>query len=109
MPARPRLRGAPGGAAPQLGFLPRNEIRGHIVSNPATIWSNASPRAWRDFHLPALRRLVCIFREWRAMRRAERELYALDDRMLKDIGVARGGIPFTVRAWRSASLSQLPF
>lgn len=79
------------------------------MSNPATILLNASPRAWRDFHLPALRQMARIFNDWRAMRRAERELYALDDRTLRDIGIARGEIPFTVRGRRSAPLSQLPF
>ena len=78
------------------------------MSNPATILMNASPRAWRDFHLPALRQMARIFADWRAMRRAERELYALDDRTLKDIGIAREEIHFTVRERRSAPLSQFP-
>lgn len=79
------------------------------MSNPATIWSNASPRAWRDFHLPALWQMVRTFRNWQAMRRAEHELNALDDRTLKDIGITREEIHFTVRGRRSAPLSQLPF
>ena len=79
------------------------------MSNPATIWSNASPRAWRDFHLPALRQMVRTFANWRAMRRAEGELCALDDRTLKDIGITREEIHFTVRERRSSPLSQLPF
>lgn len=79
------------------------------MSNPATIWSNASPRAWRDFHLPALRQMARIFGNWRAMRRAERELYALDDRTLKDIGLARCEIHSAVRERQSVPLSQLPF
>jgi uncharacterized protein YjiS (DUF1127 family) len=36
----------------------------------------------------------------RALRRAERELMSLDDRMLHDIGVTRGEIPAAVRRAR---------
>lgn len=79
------------------------------MSNPATIWSNASPRAWRDFHLPALRHAAGAFRKWRAVCRAERELYALDDRMLKDIGIARSEIHTAVRERQSGPLPLLPF
>ncbi len=79
------------------------------MSNPATIWSNASPRAWRDFHLPALRHMARAFREWRAVRRAERELHALDDRVLKDIGIARSEIHSAVRDRQSGPLPLLPF
>jgi uncharacterized protein YjiS (DUF1127 family) len=53
--------------------------------------------------------MVRTFRNWRAMRRAEHELYALDDRTLKDIGMTREEVHFTVRGRRSAPLSQLPF
>ena len=79
------------------------------MSNPATMWSNASPRAWRDFHLPALRQMVRTFRNWRAMRRAERELYALDDRTLKDIGITREEIHFTFVDGAVRPVSPLPF
>jgi uncharacterized protein YjiS (DUF1127 family) len=79
------------------------------MSNPATIWSNASPRVWRDFHLPALRQMARIFSDWWAMRRAERELYALDDRTLKDIGIAREEIHSAVRERQSGPLPLLPF
>jgi uncharacterized protein YjiS (DUF1127 family) len=37
------------------------------------------------------------FRHWRRNRRAERELLALDDRLLKDIGVCRTEVPDAVR------------
>jgi uncharacterized protein YjiS (DUF1127 family) len=37
------------------------------------------------------------FRRWRRIRRAERELLALDDRLLKDIGICRAEIPHAVR------------
>ena len=79
------------------------------MSNPATILSNTSPRAWRDFHLPALRQAVRAFRKWRAVRRAERELHALDDRTLKDMGIARSEIPSAVRERQSSPLPLLPF
>jgi uncharacterized protein YjiS (DUF1127 family) len=41
--------------------------------------------------------LAAYIRE-RAIRRAEKELMDLDDRMLRDIGLARSEIPSTVRA-----------
>lgn len=67
------------------------------MDNPATIWSNASPRVWRDVYLPALRQMVRVLRNGRAARRAERELHALDDRTLKDIGLTRWEIHSAVR------------
>ena len=79
------------------------------MSNPATIWSNASPRAWRDFHLPALQHMARAFGKWRAVRRAERELRALDDRTLKDIGIARSEIHSAVRERQCAPFPLLPF
>jgi uncharacterized protein YjiS (DUF1127 family) len=39
--------------------------------------------------LPALRRLPAMFWEWRRRARSRRELLALDDHMLKDIGITR--------------------
>jgi uncharacterized protein YjiS (DUF1127 family) len=48
--------------------------------------------------LPAL--LRALRRRWRE-RRMARELEALDDAMLKDIGVHRGEIPSIVRARRA--------
>jgi uncharacterized protein YjiS (DUF1127 family) len=39
--------------------------------------------------LPALRRFSAMIREWRIHARSRRELLALDDRMLKDIGITR--------------------
>ena len=79
------------------------------MSNPATIWSNASPRAWRDFHLPALQHMARAFGKWRAVRRAERELHALDDRTLKDIGIARSEIHSAARERRSGLRPLLAF
>ena len=37
------------------------------------------------------------FREWRHHRRAERELEAMTDRELADLGVSRRDIPLVVR------------
>lgn len=45
----------------------------------------------------ALRGILFRFRHWRRSRRAERELLALDDRLLKDIGICRTDIPDAVR------------
>ena len=44
-----------------------------------------------------LRSGLVKFRHWRRSRRAERELLALDDRLLKDIGICRTDIPDAVR------------
>ena len=38
---------------------------------------------------PAVRRFSAMIREWRIHARSRRELLALDDRMLKDIGITR--------------------
>jgi len=38
---------------------------------------------------PAVRRFSAMIREWRRRARSRRELLALDDRMLKDIGITR--------------------
>jgi uncharacterized protein YjiS (DUF1127 family) len=39
--------------------------------------------------LPAVRRIPAVIGEWRRRARSRRELLALDDHMLKDIGIAR--------------------
>ena len=39
--------------------------------------------------LPALRRFSAMIGEWRRRARSRRELLALDDHMLKDIGITR--------------------
>ncbi|HXE67852.1 MAG TPA: DUF1127 domain-containing protein [Hyphomicrobiaceae bacterium] len=41
--------------------------------------------------------MLVRFRHWKRSRRAERELLALDDRLLKDIGICRADIPDAVR------------
>jgi len=52
--------------------------------------------------------LVGRFENWRARERAYRELAALDDRSLADIGITRGDITFVLegRLSRSQLLSQ---
>ena len=50
-----------------------------------------------------LRGILFRFRHWRRSRRAERELLALDDRLLKDIGMCRTDIPDAVRGRRKVS------
>lgn len=82
---------------------------GRNVSNPATIWPYASPRVWRGAHLSALRQMVLSFRTWRAARRAERELHALDDRTLEDIGLARWQVRSAVREQRMSRARPLLF
>ena len=44
-----------------------------------------------------LRSTAAKIGNWRRMRRAERELLALDDRYLKDMGISRSDIPNAVR------------
>lgn len=55
-------------------------------------WSNLSPTRFYATLANSLRKKVAAFRANRAFRRAEAELMALDDRMLKDIGLYRGEI-----------------
>jgi uncharacterized protein YjiS (DUF1127 family) len=51
--------------------------------------------------------MLVRFRRWKRSRRAERELLALDDRLLKDIGICRTDIPDAVRG-HTYSLYTLP-
>jgi uncharacterized protein YjiS (DUF1127 family) len=44
--------------------------------------------------LPALRRASVMIGEWRRRARSRRELLALDDHMLKDIGITRVGAQY---------------
>ncbi|HVJ54528.1 MAG TPA: DUF1127 domain-containing protein [Aliidongia sp.] len=41
-----------------------------------------------------LNNAVAVFRRWQERQRVLNELYAMDDRMLADIGLRRGDIPF---------------
>ena len=48
----------------------------------------------------AARAIAAAFAEWRRLRRCERELQSLDDRILKDIGITRPSINAIVRHGR---------
>lgn len=54
-------------------------------------------RAFTDLVVTSVSALGGAFRDWLRRRRDTRVLEALDDRMLADIGVWRGGIPAFVR------------
>lgn len=83
----------PGGHSP-LGVLARFTTRRTGLG--AIEIANGRPRAG-SFSARAMALWVsrCIGRiqDWWNRRRAERALYALDDRALRDIGVARSDIP----------------
>lgn len=53
----------------------------------ATATSNARSHGALDLCWLALRRTMRTIRKWQAQRRAERDLYSLSDRALKDIGI----------------------
>ena len=55
-------------------------------------WSNLSLTGFFVSLANSLRKKITAFRANRAFRRAEAELMALDDRMLRDIGLYRGEI-----------------
>jgi uncharacterized protein YjiS (DUF1127 family) len=67
----------------------------------ATQW-HAHDTGWRRVrhHAPSGRAggpagtLLAVLREWRRRRRNRRELAALDDRTLRDIGLSRGDIDY---------------
>jgi uncharacterized protein YjiS (DUF1127 family) len=55
-------------------------------------------RPTRSAFVPLIvRGVLTHIAEWRRTRRAERELLALDERLLKDIGLNRAEIPAAVR------------
>ncbi|MBX9592275.1 MAG: DUF1127 domain-containing protein [Hyphomonadaceae bacterium] len=72
-----------------------------------TLCQPERPRVWRDFYLPILRRARRAFKAWRAVRRVERELNALSDRMLKDIGLTRCEIGRIARQGRPVPRARL--
>ena len=51
----------------------------------------------KSFWPVRIRDIVGSLRDWLRMRRAERELYALDDRYRRDMGISRSEIPNAVR------------
>ena len=67
---------------PQAIALPMHPAGFHIAV------ADLSPRP-RTSLLAAVRRLAAIVGGWRRRARMRRELLALDDRMLRDIGVTR--------------------
>ena len=58
----------------------------------------APPRS--SYWLLILRGILAWIGNWRRLRQAERDLLALDDRLLNDIGVSRCDIPHAVRGQR---------
>ncbi len=65
-------------------------------ATPTGVFSSARPAAFADI-ASRVRNLLAEFIKARALRRAEKELMQLDDRMLKDIGLARSEISSAVR------------
>ena len=59
--------------------------------------SKSSALAVLDTIALSIRQMFAKFIHERALRRAEKELMALDDRMLRDIGLTRGEIASAVR------------
>lgn len=70
-----------------------------IVENMITSAPAASPAAPRRA-ANKMWDVIAAYIYRRALRRAERELMSLDDRMLHDIGVTRSEIPYAVRRAR---------
>ena len=65
------------------------------VGHSRAITQSLPPRS--AFLKLILRSVLAKYGKWRRTRRAERELLALDDRLLKDIGLCRSEIPSAVR------------
>jgi uncharacterized protein YjiS (DUF1127 family) len=75
--------------------------------NHAAVWGDREPGAAcggrvvitpaRSLGSPLVRHLLKRIKHWRRSRQAERDLMALDDRLLKDIGISRADIPQAVR------------
>jgi uncharacterized protein YjiS (DUF1127 family) len=65
--------------------------------------SQDSTAPWQAAPVKAVNRLFAWIRNKRRIRRAIDELMALDDRMLSDIGLARGNIEHAARYGRLSS------
>lgn len=75
----------------------RIHITGYIHTDTAAAKSRSSIRAALDAVVRSVRKMLAGLIRERALRRAEHELMALDDRMLRDIGLSRGEIASAVR------------
>jgi uncharacterized protein YjiS (DUF1127 family) len=58
-------------------------------------------RTWWARSLKGMARTAAAVSRWHRARRDTRQLLAYDDRLLQDIGVARGGIERAVRTGRA--------
>jgi uncharacterized protein YjiS (DUF1127 family) len=72
-------------------------IAGYVHHGTAAETSRASASAALEAIALPLRRMLTRFIRERALRRAENELMALDDRMLRGIGLTRSEIASAVR------------
>jgi len=75
----------------------RIHIAGYVDQDTAHETSRWPALAVHDAIALPIRQMFARFIHERALRRAERELMALDDRMLRDIGLSRGEIASAVR------------
>lgn len=75
----------------------RIHIAGYAHDGTGCEASRSTARAAVDTVVLPVRQMLARFIRERAMRRAENELMALDDRMLGDIGLSRSEIASAVR------------
>ena len=100
--------GSNGPARRRHGGAPRRRGRGPMFAQSITHDHPWPYRTARELAAPTpwarsregLARAVAAVSRWRRLRREARWLMALDDRMLRDIGLSRGGIERAVRAGR---------
>jgi uncharacterized protein YjiS (DUF1127 family) len=75
----------------------RIHIGGYVDDDTALETSRSPALAMLDAIALPIRQMLARFIHERALRRAEKELMALDDRMLRDIGLSRSEIASAVR------------